>query len=179
MMETGSDAKLYMVVRLNWDDHWSGEQKELRPGEGTPLCLFTSYAAAEAYCYEKENRQRGKVNPFAYPAPLAEAERRRLLEAYWARVRAGENPGSIVAARELPQDDIPRFSSLDGPRFYDWLGDIDIVMDPGSQSWTVEQWRRWWSKHKKKLSEYQVAKIWEALNRVHFHAIIELDPAEV
>src|SRR5690606_28982438 len=77
-----------------------------------------------------------------------------------------------------PYRGIAEVSSFDADRFHDWLLDAGIEPPEKSRSktFTLGKWSAWWKKVRKDLTDYQQAKVWEALDKVCFCDIIELEP---
>jgi len=65
---------------------------------------------------------------------------------------------------------------FDAGRLCDWL--LDAGLDPPGPKVRIVGWRKWWADTRRGLSDYQRAKVWEALDRVRFFEVVELDGPE-
>ncbi|MFO0811358.1 MAG: hypothetical protein U0746_22240, partial [Gemmataceae bacterium] len=91
----------------------------------------------------------------------ADAFMMRLCHAAWVTANPFEYVADAGAA--------PR-SSLDGPRFHDWLLDCGLPTPPG-ESEAVESWRAWWDRHAPELSEWQRLRAWEAFDGIKLYDV--------
>lgn len=94
-------------------------------------------------------------------AESAERERRRLEE----EARQAVNPflcGTSMADR----------SSLDEGRLCDWL--LDLGIDPPAMSKKAKgrNWAEWWEEEHELWDDHQLARVWEALDRLRFHEVV-------
>lgn len=62
-------------------------------------------------------------------------------------------------------------TSMPAPIFRDWL--LDAGIDPPKKFDDPAAWAGWWDRSAKKWSADQRAKVWEALDKVRFHAVTE------
>jgi hypothetical protein len=91
----------------------------------------------------------------------AEMHRRELESA----ARDGENPFRFGGGSVFFQ------SSLDGPRFHDWL--MDAGIDPPASELRHSDWRAWWNAFAHTWSADQLAHAWAGLDKVRFYEVAE------
>lgn len=147
-----STRKVYMVIERSWGD-------------------LSDFFDEGIYTAVKTPDAGTPLKAFRDPAKATEH-----CQALERKHRAKANPFDYGN----PYRGLDEVSSLDADRFHDWL--LDAGIDPPAQarakSFTLEGWSKWWAKSKKSLSEYQQAKVWEALDKVRFYSVIELDQPE-
>jgi hypothetical protein len=117
----------------------------------------------------------------------AETYRQKLEAAIRAKLRPTDNPFVAWAPAGLPRPPAPalgELTSMPEPVFLDWLRDHGLTPpEPGRRRKEKEAtgdrgWSRWWTGNAKKMTEYQIAKVWEALDRIHWYVIVETDAEE-
>jgi hypothetical protein len=68
-------------------------------------------------------------------------------------------------------------SSFTAEPFHDWL------LDAGLTPWTIrkdkdfKKYRTWWKKNRGQMTDLQRTRVWEALDKVRFFEIVELEEA--
>ena len=69
-------------------------------------------------------------------------------------------------------------STMPEPIYLDWLRDADIT-PPKQDSTAKRPWAAWWDSTKTGLTESQIFRVWEGLNRVRFFDVIARRPSQV
>ena len=85
-----------------------------------------------------------------------------------------------VRSRINPFECGPAFhylTTLPEPVFCDWLRD-ESIEPPEPQSGSIP-WAAWWTTARESLDEGQVSRIWNGLNRVQFHDVIERRDSQI
>jgi hypothetical protein len=87
------------------------------------------------------------------------------------------NPFWTVPTYEF---DLGEVSSLEPPLFNDWLLDQGLTLP--KPTWdnqvSTSDWYGWWEAGEEKMSAMQRAKVWEALDRVRFFEVAEVELGE-
>ena len=153
-------AKVYLVQSRNWQENEFDEDGNFYenggPGEGTPVKLFADYAAAEAFARRKELEVRDGTNPFRFSA-FGRPE-----SGYPFRDNGFE--GRLGSA-----------TSMDEPVLRDWLLDAGLTPPPPATRKKPVDWAGWWDENVDEMSDLQRAKVWEALDKVRFFEVVELE----
>lgn len=148
-----TDDLHYTVRRFNW--RWAGSCFVRLPGE-TRLARHATREAAIADRDEREGEVRSRINPF-------------------------ECGMSFHDLTTFPE-----------PVFCDWL--LDEAIEPPKPIGGVIPWAAWWDRAKiggkptpfriaklrpQKLTPEQELRVWNGLNRVRFHEVIERRPSQL
>jgi len=142
---------IFVVHQMWYTDNELGT--ELRVSDdtmGEPVRAFTDYAKAVEHTRRLEYERRKLVNPFAPP---------------------GDSD-----YMDLPAPKLEQITSLDEGRLCDWIMDQGLEPPKGKGKKEKRDWEKWWNDHAKKWDEFTTAKVWEALDKVVFYAIVEMEP---
>jgi hypothetical protein len=89
-----------------------------------------------------------------------------------SKARAGANPFRYGGMKD--------WTSFDTGRLHDWVVDLGLSPPRPARRGTAlaDTWWPWWDANVATMSEWQRARMWEALDRVRFHRVVELRPDE-
>lgn len=87
--------------------------------------------------------------------------------------RAQEQAMRADANPFLYGDKLEDLSSLEAAPFHDWL--LDAGLTPWSKTSNFKNYRAWWFQVRREMTDLQRARVWEALDKVRFFEIVELE----
>lgn len=107
--------------------------------------------------------------------PIAQAfgsreDAETFVRANWDPAREGLNPFAPSAGLSA----LPRLSSLDGPRLHDWLLDCGFPTPP-AEGVGFRTWYDWWAAAAVGRPLWQLARAWQAFDRVAVSEIVEVE----